>query len=113
LADLAAVDAGRRVAVVRELTKVHEEVLRGTVAEVADSLARREVLGEVVVVLEGAAPTQVDDATVRAALVDLLAGGASVRDAATTVAADLGVAHRDAYRAALALRAGEDRPSDQ
>ena len=40
----------------RELTKVHEEVLRGTVTEVADSLARREVLGEVVVVLEGAAP---------------------------------------------------------
>ena len=36
-----------------------------------------------------------------------------MRDAATTVAADLGVAHRDAYRAALALRAGEDRPSDQ
>jgi 16S rRNA (cytidine1402-2'-O)-methyltransferase len=113
LSELAGIFPERRVAVVRELTKVHEEVLRGTVAEVADTLARREVLGEVVVVLEGAAPTAVDDATVRAALADLMAGGASVRDAATTVAADLGVAHRDAYRAALALRAGEDHPSDQ
>ncbi len=113
LTELAALYPGRRVAVVRELTKVHEEVLRGTVFEVADSLSRREVLGEVVVVVEGGAATPVDDATVRAALADHLAGGASVRDAANAVAADLGVAHRDAYRAALALRAGEDHPSDQ
>lgn len=113
LAELAARFPHRRVAVARELTKVHEEVLRGSLREVAERVAGREVLGEVVVVLEGSAPAPADDETVRAALADHLAAGSSVRDAAAAVSADLGVARRDAYRVALALRGGEDRPSDQ
>ena len=56
LADLAAVDAARRVAVVRELTKVHEEVWRGTLADAAAAFAARQVRGEVVVVVGGAPP---------------------------------------------------------
>ena len=54
LSELATLLPERRVAVVRELTKIHEEVLRGTVAEVAALLEARNVLGEIVVVLEGA-----------------------------------------------------------
>ena len=46
-------DAARRVAVVRELTKVHEEVWRGTLAEAAAVFAERQIRGEVVLVVGG------------------------------------------------------------
>ena len=100
--------AERRVAVVREITKFHEEVVRGTVRDVADIFGARDVLGEIVVVLAGApAALAVDDETVRAALVDQMASGLSVRDAVSYVADTLGVAHRSAYQLALQLRASE------
>ena len=100
--------ADRRVAVVREITKFHEEVVRGTVRDVADIFGARDVLGEIVVVLAGApAALAVDDETVRAALVDQMASGLSVRDAVSYVADTLGVAHRSAYQLALQLRASE------
>jgi 16S rRNA (cytidine1402-2'-O)-methyltransferase len=113
LGELAARFPQRRVAVVRELTKVHEEIVRGSLHDVAAVMAKREILGEIVVVLAGAPRRRVDGATVRAALVDLLARGASVRDAAAAVADDLGVAHRDAYRVALELRDGGAGPTDK
>lgn len=98
----------RRVAVAREITKLHEEVIRGTLREVAAIIGARDVLGEIVVVLEGAArEAVVDDETVRAALRDQLASGASVRDAVASVATVLGTSHRAAYQLALELRAGE------
>jgi 16S rRNA (cytidine1402-2'-O)-methyltransferase len=100
--------ADRRVAVVREITKFHEEVVRGTVREVANVFGARDVMGEIVVVLAGApAALAVDDETVRAALVDQMASGLSVRDAVSYVADTLGVAHRSAYQLALQLRASE------
>lgn len=106
MGELANVFADRRVAVVRELTKVHEEVLRGSVADVAALLARREILGEIVVVLEGAPPrAAVGDDVVAAALVENLEHGLSVRDAVARVVDELGVAHRETYAMALRLRA--------
>ena len=67
--ELSALFSTRRVAVARELTKLHEEVIRGTLSEVADELAGREVLGEVVVVLEGATRVApVDEEVIVAAL---------------------------------------------
>ena len=51
LAELARSTPTRRAAVARELTKVHEEVVRGTLAELADAAANRPWLGEVVLVL--------------------------------------------------------------
>lgn len=96
----------RRVAVVRELTKLHEEVLRGRVADVAEVLARREILGEIVVVLEGSGERRaVSDDVVAAALVENLERGVSVRDAVAHVVDELGVAHRETYEMALRLRA--------
>ncbi len=109
LADLAAVcGAERPVAVVRELTKLHEEVWRGTVSEAAAVFADREVRGEVVVVL-GAAPAgsvgadPVGDDAIADALQASLGEGSSVKDAATAVADELGVPRRRAYGLALAL----------
>ena len=105
LEELAQRFGSRRAAVARELTKLHEEVIRGTLADLAQQFLTREVLGEIVVVLEGAEPpSPVDEATLRDALLDQLASGASVRDAASFVAEELGVSRRSAYRLALELR---------
>ena len=58
LAELAAVDAERPAAVVRELTKLHEEVWRGTLGAAAATFAERDVRGEVVLVVGGAPPAR-------------------------------------------------------
>lgn len=107
LAELAERAPDRRVAVARELTKLHEEVLRGTIAEVAGQLEGREVLGEIVVVLEGAAsaPRASDEAIV-AALFEQWDEGASTRGAVDFVAEALAVSRRDVYRLALEARKG-------
>lgn len=110
LSELAAIFPERRAALVRELTKLHEEVLRGTLADVAARLEDRDVVGEVVVVLEGAAAAApVDDGVVEAALREHLSRGVSLRDAVGEVVEELGVARREAYALALRLRADEAR----
>jgi len=105
VADLAiACGPQRRVALTRELTKLHEEVWRGTLAEAAIHLAERAPRGEYVVVLEGApAPTEADDDAVLAHLRTALAGGANRRAAIATVMASTGAAKRRVYDLALTI----------
>lgn len=99
LGDLAEVCGGhRRVVLARELTKLHEEVWRGTLAEAVARGLEGEPRGEFVVVLDGAPPTtEPDDDEVRAALEVEREAGASTRDAVATVAASLGVPKRRVY----------------
>jgi 16S rRNA (cytidine1402-2'-O)-methyltransferase len=108
LAEMVAQFAGRRICVAREMTKMHEEVLRGTVEEIAAFVSGRDVLGEIVVVLEGAHEVEVvDDELIRAALRDQIDAGATTRDAVAFVAESLGVSHRGVYQMALELRADD------
>lgn len=101
----AACGPSRRVAVARELTKIHEEVWRGNLAEAAEHFSERPLRGEIVVVLDGApAPAGSPDEEVRDAMARLMADGASVRDAAAEVAAELGVARRRAYELGLGTK---------
>jgi 16S rRNA (cytidine1402-2'-O)-methyltransferase len=98
----------RRCCVAREITKLHEEVLRGTLAELSELVATRDVVGEIVVVLEGTHNVAVvDDRDVSRALLEQLASGASTRDAVSYVEETLGVSHRLVYQLALALRADD------
>jgi len=96
----------RSVVVARELTKLHEEVWRGTLGEAAVFFGAGEVRGEVVVVLAGAPDDGhvPDDAEVTGALGERLGAGDTVRDAAATVAEQLGISRRRAYDLALELR---------
>jgi len=110
LRDLAAADPRRRVAVVRELTKVHEEVWRGTVDDAVRAFEVRPPRGEVVLVVDGApAPAPVADEAlaeaVRARLDEGRAGEGS-RHVADALAAELGVGRRRVYEMVLRIRAG-------
>ncbi|MSO73379.1 MAG: 16S rRNA (cytidine(1402)-2'-O)-methyltransferase [Rhodospirillaceae bacterium] len=103
LADLAAVLGPRPAAVCRELTKLHEEVRRGNLVDLADTFAREgPPKGEAVLVVDGADGTQdiaADlDETLRHALATM-----SVRDAAATVAEALQLPRRSVYARALEL----------
>ena len=103
LADLGeACGPDRRVAIGRELTKLHEETWRGTLAEAQAWVAEHDPRGELVVVLDGAPePGPVGDDRVDAAVAARLEAGDSARDAAAAVAAELGVPRRRAYDAAV------------
>jgi 16S rRNA (cytidine1402-2'-O)-methyltransferase len=96
----------RPVVVARELTKLHEEVWRGTLADTSAEFAGREVRGEIVVVLSGNPdPGRVpDDVEVAEAVRGRLEEGDSLRDAAGRVAGELGISRRRAYDLALGLR---------
>jgi 16S rRNA (cytidine1402-2'-O)-methyltransferase len=104
LADIAAsFGAERRVAVARELTKLHEEVRRGTAAELT-AWAAEGVRGEIVIVTEGAAARVVSLESGVADVLELVAAGARLKDAAAQVAADTGLSRRELYEAALRAR---------
>lgn len=104
LADLAgALGGSRRVAVGRELTKLHEEVWRGTLDE-AVAWAGVQPRGELVLVVDGAPPTEADEADLQEAVRKLLALGAPVREAAQEVAHRFGVPKRRVYELALKER---------
>ena len=102
LRDLVTTMGDRRVALCRELTKLHEEVRRGTATDVLGSLEDDPLRGEVVVVVEGdrdGAP--VDMAAAVASARALVADGARKRDAAHAVADRLGISANQVYRALL------------
>ncbi len=94
----------RRLAVCRELTKLHEEVFRGTVTEAIAHLEAHPPRGEITLVVEGAAGAPVAAGEVEEDLRRLLAQGMSVRDAAEAVAKAHGIPKREAYQKALRIR---------
>jgi 16S rRNA (cytidine1402-2'-O)-methyltransferase len=101
LADLAeAHPAGRDAVVCREMTKVHEEVWRGTLAAAAEHWAGG-ARGEVTVVLGPLAETPPDLDAAAAEVARLIAGGTSPRDAVRRVAAGSGVSRRLLYERTL------------
>lgn len=103
LADIAALWPSREVAVARELTKLHEEILRGPAADLAAAAAAREFKGEIVLLLAPPAVAAVDDDAIRAALTTALANH-SLRDAVKSVAEGLGANRTRVYALAVAMR---------
>ncbi len=101
LADLAAVFGDRRVALVRELTKIHEEIIRTTLCAAAARFAAETPRGEFVLVVEGAAPCETPPMTVEQAEAlarEYLAQGMTPSEAAKTAAAETGLKKGDIYR---------------
>jgi 16S rRNA (cytidine1402-2'-O)-methyltransferase len=105
LQDMAAVLGERRAVVCRELTKTHEEIARGSLAELAERFSG-EVLGEVTLVVEGAAPVTVE--VTPGELARLVAvresSGEPRKEAIAGVAKELGVPKREVYDAVVSSR---------
>ena len=108
LVDLAAVCGDHReVAVARELTKVHEEIWRGSLGGAVMWATARPVRGEVVLVLAGAPEVgtePVSDEVLAAALAERLGGGERTRGVVDDIAAVFGVPRKRVYELALAAR---------
>ncbi len=111
LADMAACYGDRPAAVVRELTKVYEEVQRGSLPELAPAFAESgPPRGEVVLVVGPPAPqAELDDVQVDSLLGQALTA-MSLRDAVDHVVAASGRQRRDVYKRALAISAKEPAP---
>jgi 16S rRNA (cytidine1402-2'-O)-methyltransferase len=102
LEDAAGVLGERRVVVAREMTKVYEEVYRGTVSEVLEQFAKDEVKGEVTVILEGCtSPPAVESSAVVEALKRYSEMGLSRKDSVDRAAEELGVSRRQVYQQSL------------
>jgi 16S rRNA (cytidine1402-2'-O)-methyltransferase len=106
-----AVLGDRSAAIARELTKVHEEVFRGTLSEAIAHFEAAGVRGEITIVVQGAAhdeqPPAYTEAQVRSLVQQLMDGGLSARDAVAEAARRTGWPRRRVY--ALAVGADEEQ----
>jgi 16S rRNA (cytidine1402-2'-O)-methyltransferase len=99
---LADIDPERRVAVCRELTKLHEEIRRGSARELAEHYRAHPARGEVTLVCGAGAPVAREREQAHAAVAELVAAGARPRAAAAAVARLTGVAANELYRSLTA-----------
>ena len=102
ITDMREVLGDREAVVGRELTKVHEELLRGTLSELAAGLEEAAPRGEFVMVVAGCddAPG-VDEKTLRAEVERLLEAGHTANDTAKLMAQNFSLVKRDVYRLVL------------
>jgi 16S rRNA (cytidine1402-2'-O)-methyltransferase len=108
LADMLQVLGNRRVAIARELTKVHEEIFRGTLEEAVDHF--RQPRGEFTVIVEGSsgqAESPAPAAAVEDELRSLLKQGVAAREAAARASAGTGRSRKELYRLCLRLKREE------
>jgi 16S rRNA (cytidine1402-2'-O)-methyltransferase len=95
----------RDVVVARELTKIHEEFLRGTAAEIRQRLASRDsIKGEFTVLIGKATAPQADERPVEEAVEELVRGGMPKMDAIKQVARQRGLSKREVYDRVLETR---------
>jgi 16S rRNA (cytidine1402-2'-O)-methyltransferase len=106
LKELLRVLGDRRAAVVREITKLHEEAVRGTIASLAERYAEDDPKGECVIVISGEGEAEAQAETLDELLMRLLRDGMSVKDAAKQAALIMDVSKSEAYARANELRDG-------
>ncbi len=95
----------RKAAVVREISKTYEEVIRGSLKELVDWAKSKEVLGEITLVIAGVENTgkkEVDEEAI-GEVKQLIAAGSSFKDAVQEVSTQRGLSRRELYEASLRL----------
>lgn len=95
----------RKAAIVREISKTYEEVIRGSLKELVDWANSKEVLGEITLVIAGVENTgkkEVDEQAI-AEVKQLIAAGSSFKDAVQEVSTQRGLSRRELYEASLRL----------
>jgi 16S rRNA (cytidine1402-2'-O)-methyltransferase len=99
LGDVDEIMGARPVVVARELTKLHEEFLRGTAREIREALAARtSVKGEITLLIGRGEETAADDSEPAEQVARLVAGGLTRMEAIKTVARRRGLGKREVYR---------------
>src|SRR5262245_698975 len=95
----------RRACVARELTKMHEEISRGSIAELAARFEGKQLLGEIAIVVEGRSEaSRWSEAEVRSAVAERIGRGESLKELSRDLAPQSGWTARALYRLALSLR---------
>jgi 16S rRNA (cytidine1402-2'-O)-methyltransferase len=106
LAEMVKIFGEREIAVARELTKVHEEFLRGKLSEVMGVLADRDIKGEIVIMVRGASgEAQVSDEELHGTIRQLAGNGMGVKEIAELLGERYGLAKKEVYKLALDLKA--------
>lgn len=99
----------RRIALCRELTKIHEEIIRGNISEVIADIKDRNIKGEFVIVIEGKTQEQIDeenkekwaDIDVKQHLINLMEGGLTKKEAIKVVSKERGLSKNEVYKVAI------------
>lgn len=104
LQDMLQILGDRQIAVGRELSKVHEEFLRGTVSEVMARLADHEVKGEVTVVVRGSTDSQISTDLLETEVRRLIDEGMRVKEISDLVGARYQISKREIYQMVLKLK---------
>lgn len=111
LSDLAdAFGASRQATVAREVTKLHESFMRGTLNELAEHYVAEPPRGECVIIVEGGSgepPERPTEESVESLLRNAMQTGKSTKEAAREVANKTGLGRRELYAIAVTLQAGE------
>jgi 16S rRNA (cytidine1402-2'-O)-methyltransferase len=97
----------RGAAVVREITKTYEETIRGTLADLAHRFQREQALGEIVIIIEGAAEKDASASSSSLSglsVEDLIEAGLSLKQASALIAKLTGASRREVYQEALKHR---------
>jgi 16S rRNA (cytidine1402-2'-O)-methyltransferase len=105
LADLQQILGERAIVIAREVSKVHEEFLRGTVSEVIQQLTDRDVKGEITIVVHGSAgEARVNEAQLRADIQRSISAGVGVKEISELFGERYGLSKREVYRLTLAIK---------
>ena len=105
LLDLQQVLGDREIVVAREVSKVHEEFLRGTLSEIVAQLAEQTVKGEITLIVHGSAEgTKVADAELQDEIGQLMAEGMRVKEIAEIIGERHRLSKREIYQLALRRR---------
>jgi len=108
LDELLEVLGNRPIAVARELTKLHEEIWRGTIEEAIEYFEEHPPQGECTLVIGGATEERWDEETIRRSLRSLLDEGLPIKEASKQLAEVSGWNRRDIYRLGLEIKEEND-----
>jgi 16S rRNA (cytidine1402-2'-O)-methyltransferase len=103
LADMADVLGDRPAVIARELTKLHENTVRGTLRTLAEAGAKETLKGEIAIVVGPAKPQSVSDDAIEARLLEAL-GAMSLKDAAKSIALELNVSKARVYALGVKMK---------
>ena len=102
LADMEQIFAGRKAALVKEITKIHEEILRGRISEIIGALGKMKIAGEYVIILEGRPETnKVTMADALEEIDSLMKKGLKRKEAVRKIAEDYDLSSKELYGRSL------------